>query len=282
MTPSPQQLEQIDAALVEKGASFGIPLHWHATVDSTMPLAWQLAADAAIRSGAAVVADEQTAGKGRQGRSWIAPPELGLLASFLVRHKDHPIALNRLHMAAALAIADLCRHAGIAAHRIRCKWPNDIVLLDAAASPHKVAGILVETRLSADGWQSAVIGTGINVNQQAHDLPPQIATALPATSLRMALAPSASQPAPPFDRTALFVALCAALHDAFSLDNDTILQRWQSMLWIPTSPVIVSGGVGHYVGEMLGVDDDGALLLRDDSDTVHRLAAGDLSLRAPA
>lgn len=277
MTTTRLYLEKVRAALAESGEAFGSTLAWHDSVTSTMPLAWQLAGDPAVPSGAAVVADEQTAGKGRQGRTWLAPPGSGLLVSFLIRRDRHAVALDRLHMAAALAVADLCRHAGIAEESIRCKWPNDIILLDEGGPPRKVAGILVETRLAGSAWQSAVIGMGINVNQRDEELPSPSGGAFPATSLRMAL--SAGEHSPLLDRAALFVALCRALDENFVLSEAAILHRWRALLWIPQGEVVVSGGAESLRGEVLGADDAGALLLRDGAGVMHRLAAGDLSLR---
>jgi BirA family biotin operon repressor/biotin-[acetyl-CoA-carboxylase] ligase len=182
-------------------------------------------------------------------------------------------------MATALAIADLCLHAGVAADSIRCKWPNDIVLLDATGTPRKVAGILVETRLNSDGWESAVLGTGINVNQQTDELPPHTGAALPATSLRLATTSSAGDSARPLDRADLFVALCRALGNAYALDNQSILERWRSLLWMPPGQILVVGGGQEYIGTMVGADEEGALLLREASGNLLHLPAGDLSLR---
>lgn len=276
MPQQPYDLVAIRSELAASGTRFGASLEWHDTVESTMPIAWPLVEDSAIASGAAVVADEQTAGKGRQGRTWVAPPALALLVSFMLRRAECAVSLGRLHMAALLAIADLCLFAGIAQERIRCKWPNDVVLLDSGGHPHKVAGILVETRLADNDWASAVIGTGINVNQRLEDLPPPTGAALPATSLWLAQAER--QPAF-FDRSQLFVALCRALDNAFALPDAQILQRWQTLLWIPQGQVIVMGADEQHAGTILGADDAGALLLRDDTGVVHRLVAGDLSLR---
>lgn len=269
-------LDSIRSALAASEIRFGATLQWHATVETTMPLAWALVDDPMVASGAAVVADEQTAGKGRQGRTWVAPPALGLLVSYMLRRAECSVALGRLHMAAALALVDLCQCAGIDPDCIRIKWPNDVVLLNADRAPHKVAGILVETRLAGSDWESAVIGMGINVNQTHEELPPPAGAALPATSLWLARGEAYL---PLLDRSQLFVALCESLQGALSLSSDEVLRQWQSRLWIPQGEVQVTGSGAHYAGRMLGADEEGALLLQDANGVIHHLPAGDLSLR---
>jgi len=126
------------------------------SVDSTNAKARELAAGGAPH-GTLVTASEQTAGRGRQGRTWVTPPGTAIAASVILREFDDLLPLR-----AGLAVADL---AGDAA---RVKWPND-VLLDG----RKVAGILVEAR--APDW--AVVGIGVNVT----GVPPEVADI--ATSL---------------------------------------------------------------------------------------------------
>jgi BirA family transcriptional regulator, biotin operon repressor / biotin---[acetyl-CoA-carboxylase] ligase len=128
-------------------------LHLRAT-DSTNERARALAA-AGAPHGTLVTAGEQRAGRGRQGRTWTAPPGRALLMSLVLRDWQ-PL----LPLAAAVAVADV---AGPAA---AIKWPND-VLLDG----RKVAGILVETR-AQDGW--AVLGIGVNVAVRIADLPGEL------------------------------------------------------------------------------------------------------------
>jgi BirA family biotin operon repressor/biotin-[acetyl-CoA-carboxylase] ligase len=136
------------------------------SVGSTNAKARELA-DAGAPHGTLVTASEQTAGRGRQGRSWVTPPGTAIAASVIVREFDDLLPLR-----AGLAVADL---AGGAA---RVKWPND-VLLDG----RKVAGILVEAR--APDW--AVVGIGVNVVS----VPPEvadIATSLGRSDVEEALA----------------------------------------------------------------------------------------------
>jgi BirA family biotin operon repressor/biotin-[acetyl-CoA-carboxylase] ligase len=127
-------------------------------VDSTNTRARQLAA-AGAPHGTLVTASEQSAGRGRQGRTWSAPPNAALLCSLLLRR-----APRLLPLAAGVAVSETCERLGCGPALI--KWPND-VLVDGL----KVAGILVEGR-PQEGW--SVLGIGLNVAVRLDDLPPEL------------------------------------------------------------------------------------------------------------
>lgn len=134
----------------------GLPRVHHAVTDSTNERAKDLAAAGAAH-GTLVTAGEQTAGRGRQGRGWVAPPDSSVLMSLVVREFDPLLSLR-----AAVAVAETVGSEEI-------KWPNDVWL-----GGRKVAGILVEGR-PAEGW--AVLGIGVNV------LPVEFPTELSAVAL---------------------------------------------------------------------------------------------------
>ena len=135
-------------------APLGAPRVHHRRTDSTNARARELAT-AGAPHGTLVTAGEQTAGRGRQGRVWSAPPGRALLMSLVLR--EWP---RLLPLAAALAVAE------VAGEATTIKWPND-VLLDG----RKVAGILVEGR-SQEGWM--VLGIGLNVALRPDDFPPEL------------------------------------------------------------------------------------------------------------
>jgi BirA family biotin operon repressor/biotin-[acetyl-CoA-carboxylase] ligase len=135
--------------------SLGAPRRHRREVDSTNLLARELAARGAPH-GTLVTAGTQSAGRGRQGRSWSAPPGRSLLASLVIR--DPP---RLLPLAAGVAVAETA--AGFAAGEVRVKWPNDVLL-----EGRKLAGILVEGR-PQEGW--AVLGIGLNVAVRPQELP---------------------------------------------------------------------------------------------------------------
>ncbi|MCY4629716.1 MAG: biotin--[acetyl-CoA-carboxylase] ligase [bacterium] len=133
---------------------------------------------AAARGGAAeglvMVADHQTAGRGRHGRSWVAPPGAALLASALLRPPEAGSAMALLSPATALAVRDACAAAG---GDVLVKWPNDVIVrvpaeARAAGEPDeaKLAGVLAELHVAADGTAAVVAGFGVNlVSQPALD-----------------------------------------------------------------------------------------------------------------
>src|SRR5262245_26255558 len=137
-------------------------VHWFEIVDSTNRYLLQRAAKGAA-AGEVAVADEQSAGRGRLGRSWVAPPGSALLASVLLRPGLSPERVHLVTLAAGLAALDALRALGVfdspgAADPPGLKWPNDVVVGD-----RKLAGILAE----ADGGGAVVVGMGCNVQPDA-------------------------------------------------------------------------------------------------------------------
>jgi BirA family biotin operon repressor/biotin-[acetyl-CoA-carboxylase] ligase len=134
---------------------------------------------------AVALADVQTAGRGRLDRTWIAPPGVALLCSCGFR----PSGLEarhawRLGATVSLAMLDAAEDvAGLREGRLRLKWPNDLVDVGDDGTPRKVAGVLGETALGADGLvDSAVVGIGVNADWAAADFPPELADTM--SSLR--------------------------------------------------------------------------------------------------
>lgn len=146
--------------------------------------------------GTLVTAGAQSAGRGRQGRTWSAPPGHSLLMSVVLR--DPPPLLPLL---AAVAVAGICGEDA------RIKWPND-VLIDG----RKVAGILAEGR-PQEGW--AILGIGLNVAVRVEDLPPE----LHATATTLGRTPADVEPT--------LTELLRALEDALAMDADALLTRYR-------------------------------------------------------
>jgi BirA family transcriptional regulator, biotin operon repressor / biotin---[acetyl-CoA-carboxylase] ligase len=129
--------------------------------------------------GAVLVAEEQTAGRGRMGRSWLSPPRAALTFSVLLRPADVPAARRGwLPLLAGIAVATAIRQ--VPAPDATLKWPNDVLL-----GSGKLAGILAEQSGAA-----VVVGIGVNVSTARHELPPPAGSSGPATSLRLAGSPS--------------------------------------------------------------------------------------------
>lgn len=222
---------------------------------------------AAARAGAAAghlcVADEQTAGRGRQGRSWVAPAGSALLASILLRPRT---AAEGVPLAAGLAVADAAAGLGV---EVGLKWPNDVVV-DGA----KLAGILAEVEPAAPGPGTAVV-LGIGVNLRVDEFPEGVSGA----SLHRLLAP-----APPPSAEELLVLLLPALASRVrTLESGgvpALLDDWRRRAVGLGGAVVAETPGGTIEGRAVGIDRDGALLVETTSGTV-RLLAGDAHFLPP-
>jgi BirA family biotin operon repressor/biotin-[acetyl-CoA-carboxylase] ligase len=218
-------------------------LHLRATT-STNDRARALAEEGAPH-GALVTAAEQSAGRGRQGRTWSSPPGRALLLSLVLR--DPPTLLP---LAAALAVAE------VAGPHARIKWPND-VLLDG----RKVAGILAEGR-PHEGW--AVVGIGLNVAVRVDELPPDVR----ATAGTLGLEPADLEP--------MLERLLAALERALSLEDAALLDAYRERDALSGREVSWADGTGTAVG----VDGAGRLLVELANGGRSALSAGEVHLQA--
>lgn len=230
-------------------ATLGTPhLHLRRT-DSTNLRARELAARGAPH-GTLVTASEQTSGRGRQGRTWSAPPGRALLCSLVLRG-----APRLLPLAAGAAVAEVCdAHAPpTAVTRASLKWPND-VLIDG----RKVAGILVEGR-PQEGW--AVLGIGLNVAVTLDDLPPELHSRAGTLNLE----PRAIEP--------VLSALLGALQVWISAPDDDILAAVRERDALLGQPISWATGSGTAAGI-----DAGGRLLVETSDGQVALEAGEVHL----
>ncbi|HEY2715756.1 MAG TPA: biotin--[acetyl-CoA-carboxylase] ligase [Solirubrobacterales bacterium] len=239
----------------KKRTQFGAPRRHYATTDSTNTRARELAA-AGAPGGTVVTAAEQTAGRGRQGRTWTAPPGKALLYSALLR------PLDERHMMLPLAVPlAVCEAAEALRPGLECgvKWPNDI-LVDG----RKLAGVLIEAR-PRDGW--AVIGIGLNLTIAEDEFPKELRgtatsvfTADPASgSVRSEAAASILS-----DRLGAWV----------ETSPDEVLAAWRQRDALRGREIAWEGGSG--VAD--GVDERGFLLVRVADGERVALGAGEVHL----
>jgi BirA family biotin operon repressor/biotin-[acetyl-CoA-carboxylase] ligase len=222
-------------------ARLGTPRVHHRRTDSTNARARELAA-AGAPHGTLVTASEQTAGRGRQGRTWSAPPGRALLMSIVLR--EWP---RLLPLAAALAVAE------VAGEGTMIKWPND-VLLDG----RKVAGILAEGR-SQEGWM--VLGIGLNVALRPDDFPPEVRE----TAATLGRDPAEIEPA--------LNELLGALDGWLSVPHDDVVTAFRARDALAGREVAWADGSG--VAE--GIDGEGRLLVASGGQ-VTALDAGEVHL----
>lgn len=235
-----------------------------AQTDSTNSQAKRLAVEGASE-GTVVVAESQTGGRGRRGRSWFSPAGQNIYASIILRPPMAPAQTPQITLMAAVAVARALQEAtGLNA---KIKWPNDILIADK-----KIAGILTEITTEMDAVDYVVVGLGVNVNTTAADMPPDIRSI--ATSVRIESGSRSS-------RTDL---LCSLLQ-YFEWSYDTlqrngfkpIMAQWREMSDIIGQPVYVDVLDVRHSGIVEAVDDDGVLILKDDNGQRHRIFSGDVT-----
>ena len=215
--------------------------------------------------GTAVVAEHQTQGRGRHGRSFVSPAGVGIYVSLLVRPQTDTHRLPQLTLAIAVATAEAL--AEYSALPVRLKWPNDVEI-----SGKKVAGILCEAVLHPIASPLVIIGIGINVNTALEQFPPELHQHV--TSLALAAGHSWAR----LPLLALLLAHLERLYRAFQQgDIIPVRQRWlhyggqmigRQVRFAPEP----SAGVGTVVD----LDEDGALLVQDVDGSQHRLVAGEV------
>ena len=212
-----------------------------------------------------VVAECQTAGRGRRGRQWQSWPGGSLTFSTLWRFRPGAPVPAGLSLVAGLAVVRALEKLGV--DGLQLKWPNDVLV-----HGHKLAGILVELLPARGRPPAAVVGIGLNLRLPAgFAIPDQPAVTDLASHL---------DPMP--DRNRLLANVLAELHalfDTYATAGFAALRgAWQQRNAFADLPVRISGDSGQSTGLCAGVDDDGALLLRTDNGLV-RILSGEVSLR---
>ncbi len=244
---------------------FGRRIHWLATTTSTNDVAAHLA-ELGADEGTVVVADTQTAGRGRLGRTWFSPPGAGLYVSIVLRPSGHlstrssPASL--LTLASGVAIAEGVKAAtGLPAE---IKWPNDVMI-----GRRKLAGILAEATAQAGMLRHVILGFGINLQQAA--FPSELMNR--ATSIE-------AETNGPVDRAQMFVEILTAFSaryaDLQAGRFDVILSAWRALApLLRSSWVEWDSPTGVMRGRAEDIDEHGALMVRVGAN-VERIIAGEV------
>ena len=214
----PADVAQEIARVAARAGSMGRRVHWLESTASTNDLAARLA-ESGAEEGTIVVAERQTAGRGRHGRVWFSPPGAGLYVSVIVRpasdgsNDENPAAL--LTLASGVAIAEAVR--AVTGLPAEIKWPNDVLI-----GGRKLAGILAEAAVQAGMLQFVVVGFGVNLRPAAY--PPELAPRV--TSIE-------AETSRPADRAVLVAEILAAMGercaDLRAGRFDAILSAWRRL-----------------------------------------------------
>lgn len=264
-TPEPAEA-LTQEAIAARTAWLAHTLHWFAEIDSTNRHALAIAA-AGAEHGTAVIAEAQTAGRGRLGRAFFSPPRTNLYVSFVLRPRSSTATLGTLPLSAGVALAESVAVELGEPERVELKWPND-VLVDGK----KVSGILLE-RASAGADAAVILGIGVNLNVDPATFPDDFrarASSLAALAGRRIDRPRFA--------AALFERLEEAL-DAHAAGGFSVLRpRFDAFFRMTGRRVRVSDAAGRVrEGLVLGVGADGSLRLGTYAGE-ERLLAGDVTV----
>jgi BirA family transcriptional regulator, biotin operon repressor / biotin---[acetyl-CoA-carboxylase] ligase len=261
----PQDVVREIARVAGRAGAIGSRIHWLASTASTNDVAARLA-EGGADEGTTVIADMQTAGRGRHGRTWFSPPGAGLYVSVIVRPRgeisSHHSRTSLLTIASGVAIAEAVRAAtGLPAG---IKWPNDVMI-----GRRKLAGILAEAAVQGGRPQFVVVGFGVNLQMTAY--PPELASRVTSIEAETTRRP---------DRAAMLAEILAAIGERYrDLDAgrfDAILGAWRGLAAsLPGALVEWDSPAGVVRGRAQDIDEDGALLVRVEG-RLERVVAGEL------
>ena len=248
------------------GRRIGHRIERHASIGSTNDRARELLS-ATDGDGAVVVADEQTAGRGRRGRSWESPPGRNLYISVAIVPALAAADAWRLGLATAVAVADAVK----AVAPVALKWPNDVVDADG----HKLGGLLIETIAEGDRLRGAGLGIGINVNWRRSEMPADLRRS--ATSL-------ADLEGAPVDREALLSRLLDRLEaELVAVEiGASPLERYRARCSTLGTRVEVEVAEGVVSGRAVDLDETGALIVEEDGGRRHVVTGGEVPRVRPA
>jgi BirA family biotin operon repressor/biotin-[acetyl-CoA-carboxylase] ligase len=238
--------------LVRLSVARGIPAPvWTSTTTSTQD-AVRTWAQAQRPAGLALFADEQTEGRGRLGRSWVADPGDAVLLSVLLRPDMPPARVPLIALAVAVAVRTATRG------RLGIKWPNDLL----AADGRKVAGILCEAEVSAGRVRWVVAGIGLNVRSAPKDL------------LDVGWLDDLGPPIPREDLVVDLIAMTLAWTRRAETEPERVLRAWRH----GSATLGRRVRIGEVEGTADDVAEDGALLVRRDDGAITRIVAGDVEM----
>jgi len=237
----------------------GKDIYYFDTLSSTMDIALQLAVKG-VQEGAVVLAEAQSKGKGRLGRSWVSPKYKGIYLSLILRPKILPNEASVLTLLSAVSICEAVKETTDL--DVKIKWPNDIFIRDK-----KLGGILVELNAEMDQTRFIIIGIGLNVNNDKKNLLHN------AASLK-------ENKREEINRIVLLQEILrrieANLLSFLQKGSGYIIDKWRGYNITLNRRVMLSCQKKAVEGYAVDIDADGGLLIRDDSGVVRKLMAGDV------
>ncbi len=238
---------------------------YYPSIDSTNQQARMLASQG-YSEGTVVVADMQTDGRGRRGRSWYSPAGQGIYISLILRPRISLKEISRISLIPAVALAEtLQEELGLDA---RIKWPNDILI-----NHKKIAGVLSEAVTDMDGVEFVVIGMGLNINNSTSDFPDDFRT-VPTSIL--------AETKQPVSRVKILQSLLAKLEHHYNLlqngDFSITLTAGKRLSMVIGQQVNLETSRGWVTGQAVDIDENGYLLVHDGAGGVHTVISGEIEV----
>jgi BirA family transcriptional regulator, biotin operon repressor / biotin---[acetyl-CoA-carboxylase] ligase len=243
----------------------GWRIHYFNEVASTQRVAAEMA-DEGAASGTVVIAELQTAGRGRLGRNWHSPAGVNLYMTIILRPTRPLAEVSRLSLVAGVAAAEALET--VAPGIVALKWPNDVWL-----NGRKAGGIIAEAVTDASqALRCVLLGIGLNVNLALHDVPDDLRDK--ATSVRIATGRAC-------DRIELAATLCNRLHTRYmEVEAEgfaAVRPAWERYSALTNRRVTVLDGETRIAGVVRGINSEGALILETDAGP-ERILTGDVSI----
>jgi BirA family biotin operon repressor/biotin-[acetyl-CoA-carboxylase] ligase len=260
--------DELNADAIKAGLGrsvFATDVVYHETLDSTNRQAKELAS-AGAPEGTIVITEEQTAGRGRRGRSWLSPARANLTFSILLRPT---LAVDKI-FSVTMILALSCLEAVRIRTGLSCmiKWPNDLY-----AGGKKIAGILTEFASRARRVEWVVLGLGLNVNW--YPIEGKAMSGF-ATSIQAETGKAVS-------RNQLLVEILmqfeAYYKDVLSGRTEKVYERWNASSLVLGKQVGIEMDRMKVTGKALRIDQDGALIIQDGEGKEQKIIHGDVSLR---
>lgn len=254
---------EIRAAL--EGDSLFKEIEYHEILDSTNNRAKELA-DGGAPAGTLVLAEEQTGGRGRLGRSWVSPAGQGLYFSFVLRPSMLPRQVASLTLVTAVSVCQSI--AEVTGLRAGIKWPNDL-LVDGK----KACGILTEMKGEIDRVHYVVVGVGINVNGDQEDFPQELRERI--TSLAQVV----GRETPRLSLLVSFLQKFESWYEIFQVQGFLpVREAWKNLNVTLGEKVTVRSGREVFSGLALDLDDTGALVLQEANGHCRTFHSGEVTL----
>ncbi|MCR1899058.1 biotin--[acetyl-CoA-carboxylase] ligase [Irregularibacter muris] len=237
------------------------------SIGSTNDKAKDLALQGA-EEGTVIIAEEQIKGRGRRGSQWVSPKGKGIWMSIILRPDVLPKNAPKFTLLSAVAVAQAIRE--VTALPVQIKWPNDIIYQNK-----KVCGILTEMSAEMDFINYIVVGMGININESIKDFPEEIQGK--ATSLREIKGENIS-------RQRLVRSILENLEKFYlefvkEQNFQKVLELWKSMSGILGKEVRAMGNNDVIQGIAVDINQEGALIIKEDNGKIHEITFGEVSLR---